>query len=310
MIQDGLIAFSNTFKTEKACAKYLAKMRWPDGVICPLCKHTKAYKYTTRSWYKCAKCRRQFNVKTGTIFALSQVPLTKWFLLIYLMTSGKKGITSIQTAKLLGVTQKTAWIMLTKIRYSLQYGDGFVLKGNVEIDETYYGKKSTSAMRFNDKSTVVALVERGGNVVAQTTRDNGRSTLYGLIQANVEIGSTVHTDEFKAYQGIDKFGYTHKTVNHSKGLYVSKDCHTNSVEGFWSHLKRGLKGTNHFVSKKHLNKYVKEYQFRYNTRNLSDIKRFEESFSYTCSRDASCDKILVDETNQKLQSFFSQENGF
>jgi len=198
--------------------------------------------------------------------------------------------------------------MLTKIRDSIASGSYGKLSGEVEMDETYYGPYVAGASGPLGKTPIVGMLQRNGLLIATTAPDASRHTLLGIMNKNIAKHSTVYTDEYIVYQGVKD--YVHKYCNHSKGVYSYKGINTNSVEGFWSHLKRGLKGTNHFVSDKHLQKYVKEYEFRYNTRAFSDDERFNSLFGYLFTKYKSHAKIVANEEKYKLKSFFSEENGF
>ncbi len=280
-----LIDFFNRFSTEQVCRDYLEKARWDDEIACPKCGVIgNIYKYKDGKLFKCGACRKQFTVRVGTIFEDSKIPLQKWFLAIYLATSLKKGISSIQLSKYIGITQKSAWFMLHRIRHAIESGnfDKPQLSGDVEIDETYVGGKRRGSKRGRGgehKSSIVGMVERDGDVRAVVTVDTKARTVAPLIRSNVSISATIHTDEYKVYNVLDRMGYDHQRVNHSKKEWVHNATHTNTIEGFWSHLKRGINGIYHHVSRKHLQNYCDEYQYRYNTRLMNDFERFAKWFS-------------------------------
>lgn len=273
-----LVQMLERFPDEGSCVKYLQETRWRDGAFCPHCGCRKVYHFKDGINHKCADCRKRFSVKVGTIFEDSKIPLRKWFIAIYLITAHKKGISSLQLAADLDVTQKTAWFILHRLRFATQTKSfNAPLKNMVEADESYIGGKErnkhadkrtpgTQGRNTDTKAAVVALVERGGDVRAFHVEDVKSQTLKKLIVENVALGAVVMTDEYSAYNGLAPF-YTHESVNHSDGHYVIGDAHTNTAEGFFSLFKRGLIGIYHYMSKKHLENYLSEFAFRYNLRN-------------------------------------------
>jgi transposase-like protein len=287
-----LIEFYNSFATEEKCQEFLAKQRWGDEIICPKCGTVgiKAYKLASGR-LKCAACRKPFTVRMGSVFEDSKIPLQKWFLAIYLCTSLKKGVSSIQLSKYLGVTQKTAWFMLQRIRFVFETGSFEKLTDGVEVDEAYIGgkesnkhrnKKTKGTQGFGSKklkTPVVGMVQRGGRLRAVVTSDTGSKTLMTLIRKHVDINATVYTDEHMPYRTLPKIGYKHESVNHGTKEFVNGMASTNTAESFWSHLKRGIDGIYHHVSPKHLQKYCDEYSYRWNTREMTDGERFEEWFN-------------------------------
>lgn len=276
-----LVEFYNRFGDEQACRDYLEKARWGDKITCPHCGVVgNAYKYKDGRLYKCKDCRKQFTVRVGTIFEDSKLPLQKWFLAIYLATSLKKGISSIQLSKYLGITQKTAWFMLHRIRYAVET-DSYdkPLDGEVEMDETYVGGvRKGHTRKFDNKTPVVGAVERKGRVVARTTDDASSTTLQRVIREHISPEANLYTDDWKGYHRASRMVMLHRAVNHSKQQWTSGKVHTNTIEGFWSHLKRGIDGIYHHVSAKHLQRYCDEYRYRYNTRDMSDGERFSNYF--------------------------------
>jgi transposase-like protein len=224
-------------------------------------------------------------VKVGTIFEDTKIPLIKWFMALYIFSSHKKGISSHQLAKDISVTQKTAWFLLHRLRYAFDHPN-FIneMNGEVEIDETYVGgdegnkhesKKTPGNQGRSNKTKkpVLGMKERGGNINAHVVDDTRRDTIEPLIQLTVAEGSTVYTDEYKAYNSLPA-NYQHKRCNHGAKEYVNGMAHTNGVENFWSHLKRGLDGIYHWCSHDHLQAYVNEFQLRMNTRKFTTADRF------------------------------------
>jgi transposase-like protein len=273
---------------KKSCREFLEKYRWQGIPICPHCKCQSEKHYKLKfggefnGLYKCRECKNRFTVTIGTIFEGSNVPLEKWFYAIYLFLSHKKGISSIQLSKDIDVTQKTAWFMLSRIRYNLKNTEDVILnsfEGEVQIDETYVGGKNKGRIWQNQgrslkqKIPVVGMLT-DDKVYALVVKNADGNTLKGIVYAFIKPGATVVTDGWKGYCGISNM-YNHKIVEHSKGSYVNKEgFHTNGIEGFWSHLKRGIKGIYHSVSHKYLQYYCNEFAYRYNTRKISDGERF------------------------------------
>ncbi len=292
-----LIEATQYFSEKQTCIDYLTTLRWNGVITCPHCSNEKVYVLNGKNKrFKCASCRKQFSSIKGTIFENSPISLQKWFVAVYILTSHKKGISSIQLGKDLGVTQKTAWFMGQRIRFALQT-KSFAkpsIDSIVECDETYIGGKNknrdsikkvvhSQGRSVKDKVPVFGLVVRNGHVSAMTVRDTTKGTIQPLIAKHVCEGTNIMTDEWLAYKGLGE-KYKHSIVQHGEGVYVIGISHTNTIEGFWSLLKRGIVGIYHQVSSKHLDKYIDEFEFRYNSRQKSEFERFESMLSLSSKR--------------------------
>jgi len=270
--------------TEDEARAYLEAIRWPDGPVCAHCgQRERVYRITGKSarpgLLKCGECRRQFSVTVGTIMHRSHIPISKWVLAFHLMCSSKKGISALQLQRNLGMgSYRTAWHMEHRIRLAMKEEPlRNMLRGTVEADETYVGGKSHGGKRGRGapkKTPVLALVERRGRVVSRPVERVNPAHLKGAIRENVHVDSRIMTDEWHAYRGIGaEFSGGHGVVKHGIREYVSGDNHTNTAESFFALLKRGIHGTFHHVSKKHLGRYCDEFAFRWNLRRVNDGER-------------------------------------
>ena len=266
-----LIDVVERFPDEKACRDYLIETRWDGKLICLHCGNDKKiYKINGGKTLKCARCRKQFSIKFGTIFEDSAIPLQKWFMAIYIITAHKKGIASTQLAKDIGVTQKTAWFMLHRIRFAVSNPVAKKLEKVVEIDHGFIGKQPKNAIDPN--KIILGMVQRGGEIRLKPVHNLRAKTLEPKLQENIDENAIVISDESASYKNLSKV-FFHLQINHSKE-YVNGMIYTNTIDGFWSMLKRGIYGIYHHVDNAHLDKYCDEFQFRYNTRKLTDSERF------------------------------------
>lgn len=274
------------FHNEAAAYAFVEAHVWPEGRVCPHCgvlgeSGALKGKSTRPGVYKCYACRKPFTVKVGTIFEASHVPLHKWLQAIFLLSSSKKGMSSNQLARTLEITLKSAWFLSHRIREAMKDGSIGNLGGSgavVEADETYYGRSkevralSPRGRAYKGKATsrkaraIVSLVERGGRVRSFHVDRADKATVANIVMANVAKESRLHTDESKLYKGADGVFASHETVMHRDGEYARGDVTTNSVEGFFSIFKRGMKGVYQHCDEKHLHRYLNEYDFRYNNR--------------------------------------------
>lgn len=257
---------------------YLEGRLWPNGVTCPTCK--KGERITTRKggYYRCNACQLDFTVRTGTIFERSHIPLHKWVYAMYLMVTARKGISSLQLAKEIGIGQKAAWFMLHRLREACGK-DIEKLRGIIEVDETFIGgresnkhenKKLKQGRGSVGKTPVLGMRERGGNTKAFVLDGSDLGTIQQCLFDNIEIGSTIYSDEHPSYSGLDGLFFKHSAVNHSAGHFARGPVNTNSIESVWAVMKRGVNGVYHHISKKHTERYVDEFTFRLNA---GDVRR-------------------------------------
>ena len=283
-LPNSLVEAIRYFADADRCFEFVKGLRWADGVVaCPRCGECDPIFISTRRIWKCRGCKRQFSLKVGTIFEDSGLGFDKWLPAIWLIANSKNGISSHELGRALGVTQKTAWFMNHRIRLAMASGTFQKLSGTVETDETYVGglsknmhvadrKRKIHGTGYTDKVAIHGAVERGGSLVATVLETVSAKTVQASIRDWVESGATVYTDQAKAYIGLEG-SYTHRSVNHGAGEYVSGDVHTNSIESFWNLYKRARKGTYTHNAPKHTVRYVDERTFSYNNRDANDLER-------------------------------------
>jgi len=291
-LQQAILHFGNPDN----CLAFMVARRWPDGVECPTCGSKDVRFISTRRMWECKNqhARKQFSVKIGTIFEDSALPLDKWLIAMWMLANCKNGISSYERGRALGVTQKSAWFMLQRIRLAMQNRSILKLGGGgsqVEVDETFVGgaarfmhsdkrKRRITETGTKDKVAIVGILERGGEVRGAVVGNRKKHALQTQIRTHIKAGSAIYTDALMSYQGLREQGFEHQVIDHAE-KYVDGQVHTNGLENFWSLLKRGLKGTYVSVEEFHLFRYLDEQMFRYNFRKLPhDGARFEHVASH------------------------------
>ena len=284
--------FDEEFPDDSTCLEWLVTHLYPDGIFCPTCKRvTKHHRVKSRTCYACQFCGHQEYPMKGTIFEGSSTSLRLWFHAMYLMASTRCGISAKQLEREIGVSYPTAWRMFKQIRSMLDQDD-LTLGGTVEMDESFFGgkdkwKHERKRPRVGTgpitKTTVLGMAQRGegstsGKVVAKVTDGSRAADLIPHAKARILPSTTVYTDELRSYRSLDGLGYRHSRVNHQQGVYVDGDVHTNTIEGFWATVKRGIGGVYHSVSTEHLQAYLDEYAFRYNNRDVTGRRGMFDAF--------------------------------
>jgi transposase len=282
--------FNRQYPDDNACIEHLKEQRFPGGIAyCAKCREEQRHhRIKGRPVYACDACLTQISPMAGTIFEHSSTSLRLWYYAMYLMASTRCGISAKQIQRETGVTYKTAWRMFRQIRSLLSEGDMQLEGEAVEMDETYVGGKRKGhrgrpPAGDGKQTCVVGMVERKGRVIAIAANDATRKTLHGLAKERILPESVVFTDELNSYNGLDSQGYQHRRINHSAGVYVVGDVHTNTIEGFWSLVKRGISGVYHNVGKQYLQTYLDEYSFRYNRRDRGNLI-FNDFLQRVCER--------------------------
>jgi transposase-like protein len=285
--------FDSTFTFQQDCINFLENERWGTSPACTSCGSLNPYKLKGGKNYKCRECKKFFNVLSGTFFENTKIPLVKWFKAILIFTSHKKGISSYQLGKDLGISQHSSWFVLSRVRQLLKNKGSFMLEGTVQIDCTFIGgklhyksnkkrkairEKYVGKVHNEDGKTTVLGITDGTTIRHQVVQGEKANFVLPIMRESVKEGATIVTDQKSFYKGL-KDNYTHVSVNHGISEYVKNGFSTNGIEGAFSHLKRGIYGIYHHASPKHLNRYCDEFSFRYNTRKETEVDRFKKALS-------------------------------
>jgi len=308
-LRDAIIWFADF----EHCRQFMMALRWPDGIVrCPQCGSDHVFYIQKERVWKCygQHDHAKFSLKTGTIFEDSPIALEKWLPATWLIINCKNGISSYEIHRGLGVTQKTAWFMLHRIRLAAQSGTFKKLGGEVEVDETFIGGKSRNMHKSKrervitgtggkDKTVVMGIMERGGNVRAMVVDNRKKKTVQKQVREHVEAGAAIFSDELKSYEGLSA-DYQHAVINHAVE-YVNGNVHTNAMENFWSLLKRGLHGTYISVEPFHLFRYIDEQAFRFNNRHVPDAERFAMVMKQIVGKRLTYDELIGKSSSSEMR---------
>lgn len=282
-----LLSLMSDYDTDAECRVYLEELRWPEGVECPRCSGKSVSRIAARKVIECNACRYQFSVTAGTIFHDSHLPLPKWFLAIFLITESRKGMSALQLKRLLKVSYKTAWYLCHRIREAMKTEYAHHLTGTVEADETYLNARGRDALGMHvTKAAILAIIERGGElrITKCGTVAPNKSSLHAFVREHAPNPKRLMTDEHPGYKGLGDEDTAHETVVHSRKEYVRGDVHTNTVESAFGLFKRSLVGSFHQISVKHLDRYLDEFEFRFNNRKNPYL--FRDTLMRLCAGEA------------------------
>ncbi len=295
-----LIEAVKYFSDFDTCHDTLIAHRWPDGVHCVHCDSGKVTYLPTRRKFQCRDCRKSFSVRYNTVFEDSPLGLDKWLVALWVIVSAKNGVSSYEISRALGITQKSAWFMMHRLRLVLQDEyDGGKLSGEVEVDESYIGgkarnmhkgKRKAKGTGMVGKTIVMGILERHGEVRTELIPNPRRKTVQPIVHRHVKKGSKVHTDALASYNGLSR-DFVHHVIDHAEA-YAKGNVHTNGLENFWSLLKRGLKGTYVSVEPFHLFRYLDEQAFRYNNRRATDRERFDAAMKSIAGKRLTYDRLI------------------